>query len=1042
MKEFPGLRVRVPIIYSDFSTNYDSQSTPEPSQIAISGEREAVAQIIARIDEIADDLRRNLRNIQISLPKRQHRFVIGPKGSNVSEILESTGCSVEVPSIADQSTNITIRGPQTSLMDAMTKVMEKANSVSIDTLDLSTVASSESNLTHGWRLFRYLQAHRTLRTLEQAHPVNIFFPRTLNTYSKPLKSSDLVFEIVGKDDKTVKSARTELNALCKKLLPSFFQSMDIEPHLHGHIIGRNGSNASKIKSQHNIIILTPSEPENMGNLKPARSKEVVLVYTGENPTIQAITSPKNRDKAIAEIFEACKAEIKKSIEEASNFGSETIKVPNKFHRSLIGQGGSSLKEILSACGADDDENRIYVDFSSQGHDDKTEKSKKGESKDSKQNQSKNLPEDHISIKGDKKIVSLVAKAILQKVEEIKHHEVLYSFTQTCKVPTSFLSRVIGKGGAGINRISSVHDVKIDVADNDKSSDSTIINIKGTKAGSENAKKEIDTLIDNLADQTSKIINIASDLHRSLIGTGGRFVRRLEERYGVSIRFPSNSEPKPDSENPEPEAEDIDSKQRSNPLKPNEIMIRGGSKGVENAIQELMDLATYEKDNSYSETIKVPSKHLRYLVGRQGSRITEIRNESNTRIDIDRKDEENPSELVDIVITGTSKNVKSAVKTINDIISDLDLIVEKSVNVDQKHHRYLIGPGGSFYRQMIKDCGGDPELNNGPNSCRIFFPRAESSDNETSNIVRIVGDVKIVDKVIEKLTEIVADRENVITSEIEIPSNQHSFIIGRGGSKLRNLQDLHNVRIDFPDSPNQRNSRKNNSAQKTNSGPNTVTVSGKPEDVEAATKALLSMVLTELHMQVPTSLHKKLGGRDSQLWYEVSSKFGVNVDSSKNDQPSSNSVASNASNPQTRNRIDQVTSNSPNRNIEDIVIDLSAELEDPNGPTTTWILKSSQQSKLEDAQKHILSRLEDEKKNNYLLMFYVDPSKYRFIIGRNGSVVQSIRADTGVQIDIPKSGTKSKSQSSASNNMISITGTKDSVLAARAKIDEILESQSN
>ncbi|OMJ26780.1 Vigilin, partial [Smittium culicis] len=166
------------------------------------------------------------------------------------------------------------------------------------------------------------------------------------------------------------------------------------------------------------------------------------------------------------------------------------------------------------------------------------------------------------------------------------------------------------------------------------------------------------------------------------------------------------------------------------------------------------------------------------------------------------------------------------------------------------------------------------------------------------------------------------------------------------------------------------------------------------------------------------------------------------DSSKTDQPSSNGVTSIASNPQTRNRIDQVSSNSPNKNIEDIVIDLSAELEDPNGPTTTWILKSSEQSKLEDAQKHILSRLEDEKKNNYLLMFYVDPSKYRFIIGRNGSVVQSIRADTGVQIEIPKPGSKSKSQSSASNNMISITGTKDSVLAARAKIDEILESQSN
>ncbi|OLY81470.1 Vigilin 1 [Smittium mucronatum] len=1044
-KEFPGLHLRVPIIYSDFSTSGDNKTTTESTDIAISGEREAVSTIVTRIEEMADDLRRNLRKIQISLPKRQHRFIIGPKGSNISEILESTNCSVEVPSLSDPSTNITIRGPQNNLMDAMTKVMEKANSVYIDTLDLSTINSSNANLTYGWRLYRYLQAQRIFKKLEQDHSVNIYPPRSLNNYSKPLNPEDLILEIVGKDEKSVRPARAELNNLCKTLPPSFFHSIDIEPHFHGHVIGRNGANATKIKTQYGIIVLTPSEPENMGNLKPARSKEVVLVYNGKNSNIQAISNPKSRVKAIEELFNSCKNEILKSIEEASNFGSETIQVENKYHRSLIGPNGSNLKELLLSCGSDEGENKIFIDFgTSSNSGDSQENSSKTNGKDSK-TKSKGLSEDQISIKGPKDIVSKVSKALLKKVEDIKHHDVLYSFTQTCNIPSSYLSRVIGKGRAGLNRISASHDVTIDIADNDKSSSDsfTVLTIKGTKSGSQNAKKEIDTLVENLADQTSKVINIDSNLHRSLIGTGGRFVRRLEERYGVSIRFPASAESKSSTQNEAAESENtVSDKNPSNNLNPDEIMVRGGSKGVENAIQELMDLAKYEKDNNYSETIEVPSKHLRYLVGRQGSRITEIRNENNARIDIDRNDPENPTKLVKITVTGTSSNVKSTVKKIQDIISEQELIVEKTVDIDPKHHRYLIGPGGSFYRRIISECGGNPDLNNGPGSCKVFFPRAGSEGTDSSSSVRIVGDSKIVDKVIEKLNSIVLDRDNVVTAQISIPSNQHSFIIGRGGSKLRSLQETYNVQIDFPDSKNSKNPRKNKS-NNDSAGPDSVSVTGKPENIELAKQALLSMVLKESRLEVPLALHKKLGGRESRLWYEVSSKFNANVEIDRSEiQISSDAVDSENSSSRTRNRIDQTKLLSSDGTPEDIVIDLSAEINDPDGRKTTWILKSADESSLESARQYILSKLEDAKKQNYMLMFYVDPSKYRFIIGKNGSVIQSIRAETGVQIDIPRSDINSKHKPSSSSSMVSITGDKDSVLAARSKIEKILEDQAN
>ena len=44
--------------------------------------------------------------------KSQHKYVIGPKGSNLSEILAQYDVSVEVPPLDSTSETITLRGDQ------------------------------------------------------------------------------------------------------------------------------------------------------------------------------------------------------------------------------------------------------------------------------------------------------------------------------------------------------------------------------------------------------------------------------------------------------------------------------------------------------------------------------------------------------------------------------------------------------------------------------------------------------------------------------------------------------------------------------------------------------------------------------------------------------------------------------------------------------------------------------------------------------------------------------------------------------------------
>ena len=59
--------------------------------------------------------------------KSQHKYVIGQRGSNLSEILAQTGVSVEVPPGESPSETITLRGEQEKLGTALTLVYTKVS---------------------------------------------------------------------------------------------------------------------------------------------------------------------------------------------------------------------------------------------------------------------------------------------------------------------------------------------------------------------------------------------------------------------------------------------------------------------------------------------------------------------------------------------------------------------------------------------------------------------------------------------------------------------------------------------------------------------------------------------------------------------------------------------------------------------------------------------------------------------------------------------------------------------------------------------------
>lgn len=49
------------------------------------------------------------------MKKSQHKYIIGPRGNSINEILTETGVYVEMPASDSASETITLRGPQEKL---------------------------------------------------------------------------------------------------------------------------------------------------------------------------------------------------------------------------------------------------------------------------------------------------------------------------------------------------------------------------------------------------------------------------------------------------------------------------------------------------------------------------------------------------------------------------------------------------------------------------------------------------------------------------------------------------------------------------------------------------------------------------------------------------------------------------------------------------------------------------------------------------------------------------------------------------------------
>lgn len=286
------------------------------------------------------------------------------------------------------------------------------------------------------------------------------------------------------------------------------------------------------------------------------------------------------------------------------------------------------------------------------------------------------------------VEALVSKAnafVAQEIEDEKER----GFTMSFDFPQKHANQLIGKGGSNIKLLREKFDVDIQV-DNGK------VELKGPKAKAEAAKSQITALGKQWADETTHTLKIEPKYHRELIGSEGKQLHKLQDRYNVQIHFPRSARPGREDQSVADGASEGGPKGARRNQAEDEVLVRGPSKGANEARDEILSLLQYLKDTSYSATVTVQQSQIPSLIGQGGKGIDELRQLTGAKIDVPgSRDVKDPSGQVEIQIKGTKTQVAQAKRLLEEKRQVFDESVSRTLEVDKKYHRALIGAGGEL-----------------------------------------------------------------------------------------------------------------------------------------------------------------------------------------------------------------------------------------------------------------------------------------------------------------------------------------------------------
>uniref|UniRef100_A0A8P4G1W1 Vigilin n=1 Tax=Dicentrarchus labrax TaxID=13489 RepID=A0A8P4G1W1_DICLA len=775
-------------------------NVPPPSvnktEIVITGEKEQVALAVAMIKKVSEEKKKNATTIAVEVKKSQHKYVIGPKGNTLQEILDKTGVSVEIPPSDSSSETVILRGEPDRLGQALTEVYAKANSYTVSSVSAPS-----------W-LHRFIigkKGQNLAKITQQMPKVHIEFTEGEDkiTLEGPTKDVQMV--------------QTQIEAIVTDLVSRMdYAEISVDPKFHRHLIGKGGVNINRIKELHKVTVRIPPDNEKSNliriegdpqGVQEAKKELLELASRMENERTKdliieqrfhrAIIGQKGekikevRDKFPEVIInfpdpaqksdivqlrgprtevEKCAKFMQKIVAEmVENSFSVSVPIFKQFHRNIIGKGGSNIKKIR-------EETNTKIDLPAE-----------------------NSNSEMIVITGKKANCEVARNRILAIQKDLVRPQINFELLRD-------LADEYGGVMVSFPRTGS---------------QSEKVTLKGAKECVEAAKKRMQEIVEDLEAQVTIECVISQKFHRSIMGPKGSRIQQITRDHNVQIKFPEREDPQgkcmitppaeaPIQENGEANGEVKEPVDPNAPKKCDVIVISGRKERCEAAVEALKALVPVTIE------VEVPFELHRYIIGQKGSGIRKMMDEFEVNIQVPAPDQQSDK----IAITGLANHLDRAKEGLLERVKELQVEQEDralrsfklTITVDPKYHPKIIGRKGA----IITNIRTEHDVN-------IQFPE---KNDENQDQITITGYEHKAIAARDAIQAIVDELEEMISEDITLDSRVHARIIGARGKGIRKIMDEFKVDLRFP--------------QSGAADPNLVTVTGRPELVDEAIDHLLNL----------------------------------------------------------------------------------------------------------------------------------------------------------------------------------------------------------
>lgn len=635
----------------------------QTSHIRISGDRIAAQEARTEIERQVEQLRRQITLAQVPIDRGRHQFVLDHGGASLHDLLEETGCAVILPPPFEDTEILTITGPQDRIDAGMDKVMNLAMSMQMSGVDIARdIARRHADApmgpeAHAKALTKYMQQRKAVEQLERQYDARIILP--------PPGAGPMNWEIYSRDGTKGLRARSDIMNMISAHPPSRLRHVEMDPFFHQHV-QRQG--ARYVRDQFGVHLVAPEEAE--------ESPHVILVYEGPEGAHDYQLPRQAPSPAEAADFERCLAQAQEHIlsliQGQEDIGAANVEVPPKYRDKVLKHVRREQHDIART------EIPVQVSFgAANGVNTQL------------QSPQRNSLEAQCSLRGPSSAVESLAEKIAAFIEQEKQDEVERGHVTSFDFPQKYANYLIGKKGENINKYREEFDVDIQVKDGK-------VEITGPKAKAEAAKSKIIALGKKIEDEATHVLKVKPQYHRDLIGAKGSQVNQLQNKYNVRVQFPRTTHQDEDRSVADDASEAGSVRNRRPNQASDEVIVRGPKSGADKARDELLNLLQWTLDNSHTSTVSVAQAQLPSLIGQGGREMESVRLETGAQIDIPgSRDGADQNGRVQIQLKGTKKQVEDAKKLLEQRAKVFDDSITRSIDVDKKYHKALIGSGGEL-----------------------------------------------------------------------------------------------------------------------------------------------------------------------------------------------------------------------------------------------------------------------------------------------------------------------------------------------------------